>query len=129
LFYEYGVLQKAMTAIWIHGAMEISVIIVAGACGLLLGKSILFPKTYTRLASFKYHIKKSAIILISTIPFFIVAGFLEGFVTRHYQFSFLLSLSVIFISLAVIIFYYIVLPINLSKSNHGTTKFYFQKDH
>jgi len=123
MFYEYGVLQKAMTAIWIHGAMEISVIVIAGACGLLLGKSILFPKTYTRLESFKYNVKKAATILISTTPFFIVAGFLEGFVTRHYQFSFALSMSVIFISLAVIIFYYIVLPIKLSKSNHGTIKF------
>lgn len=117
MFYEHGVLQKAMSAIWIHGAFEISVIVIAGACGLLIGKGILFPKTYTRLDSFKYNIKNAGTILISTIPFFIIAGFLEGFVTRHYQFSFVLSSLVAFFSLLIIILYYIVLPIKLSKPN------------
>lgn len=115
MFYEYGVLQKAMTAIWIHGAFEISVIIIAGACGLLVGKGILFPKTYTRVESFKYNMKNAATILISTVPFFIIAGFLEGFVTRHYQFSFVLSLLTAFASLLIIILYYIVFPIKLFK--------------
>lgn len=117
MFYEYGVLQEAMSAIWIHGTFEIAVIIIAGGCGLLVGKGILFPKTYTRKESFVYHMKNAGTILISTVPFFIVAGFLEGFVTRHYQFSWMLSLSIAFVSLLIIIFYYIVLPIKLSKSN------------
>src|SRR5699024_865032 len=33
LFYKYGVLGSAMSAIWIHGTFEISVIIIAGGCG------------------------------------------------------------------------------------------------
>lgn len=117
MFYQYGVLSTAMTAIWIHGAFEISVIIIAGGCGLLLGKGILFPKSYTRFESFRYNIKNAGTILLSTVPFFIVAGFLEGFITRHYQLSIILSLSITFISLITIIFYYIVLPIKFSKPN------------
>jgi len=115
MFFKYGVLGKAMSAIWIHGAFEISVIIIAGGCGILIGNSILFPKSYKRIDSFKYHIKNAGIILVSTIPFFIVAGFLEGFVTRHYEFSLGLSLFIIFSSLILIILYYIILPFNLSK--------------
>lgn len=117
IFYKYHVLGVAMSAIWIHGAFEISVIIIAGGCGLLVGNSILFPKTFTRLASFQKEIKKAGIILVSTLPFFIVAGTLEGFVTRHYQFSLIFSLAIIFTCLAVIIFYYIYYPYFLSKKH------------
>jgi uncharacterized membrane protein SpoIIM required for sporulation len=104
-----------MSAIWIHGAFEISVIIIAGACGLMVGNSFLYPKTFTRLESFVQTVKKAGIILASTIPFFIVAGTLEGFVTRHYQFSLFLSLMIIAVCFAIIIFYYILYPFKLAK--------------
>lgn len=115
LFYKYGVLGSAMSAIWIHGTFEISVIIIAGGCGIAIGKSILFPKTLKRKESFKKQIKKAAIILMSTVPFFIIAGLLEGFVSRHYQYSILLSLGIIGISLCIILFYYVYYPYKLSK--------------
>lgn len=117
IFYKYQVLGVAMSAIWIHGAFEISVIIIAGGCGILVGNSFLFPKTHTRLDSFKKEIKKAGIILVSTLPFFVVAGTLEGFVTRHYQFSLVVSLSIITICTAIIIFYYIYYPYQLAKRN------------
>lgn len=115
LMYKYGVLGTAMSAIWIHGTFEISVIIIAGGCGLAIGNSILFPKTYRRIDSFKIQIRKAAIILVSTIPFFICAGFLEGFVSRHYQFSIILSVGIIICCLCIILFYYVYLPFRLSK--------------
>lgn len=115
IFYKFDALGTAMSAIWIHGAFEISVIIIAGGCGLMVGNSFLFPKTYTRLESFKRQIKKAGVILVSTVPFFVVAGTLEGYVTRHYQFSLLLSLSIIFLSLIIIVYYYILYPIQLAK--------------
>lgn len=110
LFHKYGVLATAMSAIWIHGAIEISVIIIAGGAGLIIGNSILFPKTYSRFESFKRAIKKAAMILVSTIPFFIIAGTLEGFVTRHYKFSLVVSISIIVITLFSIIYFYIINP-------------------
>ena len=120
MFFKYAVLAKAMTAIWIHGTFEISVIIIAGGCGILIGNSILFPKSYKRIDSFKYHIKNAGIILVSTIPFFIVAGTLEGFVTRHYQFSLILSLLIIFLSFLIILFFYVILPFKLAKKHQWT---------
>src|SRR5690606_17925005 len=68
LFFRYGVMQEAMSAIWIHGAIELSVIVIAGGCGLAMGNSILFPKSYTRLESFKRATKTASKVLISTIP-------------------------------------------------------------
>ena len=117
IFYKYKVLGIAMSAIWIHGAFEISVIVLAGGCGLLIGNSILFPKTYSRVASFKKEMKKAGTILVSTIPFFIIAGTLEGFVTRHYHVSLFLSLSIIVVSFFIILFYYIYYPYKLSKKH------------
>lgn len=117
LFYKYGVLPAAMSAIWIHGTFEISVIVIAGGCGIAMGNSILFPKTYRRIDSFKIQIKKAATILVATIPFFIVAGFLEGFVSRHYQFSVWVSLSIILTSLSIILLYFVYYPFKLSKKH------------
>ncbi|SKC07531.1 Uncharacterized membrane protein SpoIIM, required for sporulation [Sphingobacterium nematocida] len=114
MFYKYDVLQEAMSAIWIHGTIELSVIVIAGGCGLAMGNSILFPKSYTRMASFKTATKDAAKVLISTVPFFIVAGTLEGFVTRYYQLSIWLCFGVILLSAAAIVFYYIIRPKQLA---------------
>lgn len=117
MFYEYGVLQKAMSAIWIHGTIEISVIIIAGGCGLMLGNSFLFPKSYSRMESFIRAAKLSMKVLASTIPFFILAGTLEGFVTRYYHISMTICLLIIIITLVMILYYYILRPFQLAKIN------------
>ena len=52
--------------------------------------------------------------MVSTIPFFVVAGFLEGFVTRHTEMPDWLAILIIAISLFAIIYYYIVYPTKLN---------------
>ncbi|MDT0687598.1 stage II sporulation protein M [Autumnicola psychrophila] len=122
-FYEQGLLWESARTIWIHGTIEISVIIVAGCAGLVVGKSILFPGTYSRLRSFISGVKDGLKIVISTIPFFIIAGFLEGFVTRITQMPDWLAITIISLSLALILFYYVFYPIYLhnqkSKNESG----------
>ena len=110
MFYKEGVLGKAMSGIWIHGTIEISVIIIAGACGLMLGNSFMFPGTLKRVENLKLKTKEAVTILISTIPLFIVAGFLEGFVSRLYDVNIIISLSIILLSIVIIVFYYIIYP-------------------
>ncbi|WP_298367137.1 stage II sporulation protein M [uncultured Lutibacter sp.] len=114
-FYDKGLLWESSRTIWIHGTIEISVIIIAGCAGLVLGNGLLFPKTYTRLESFKRSFKAGLKIMVSTIPFFIVAGFLEGFVTRHTEMPDWLAIIIILTSLTVIVYYYIIYPIKLNK--------------
>lgn len=109
-FYDKGLLWESARTIWIHGTIEISVIIIAGCAGLVVGNSIVFPKTYTRLTSFVKGIKAGLKIVISTIPFFILAGFLEGFVTRHTEMPDWLAIIIILGSLALILFYYVIYP-------------------
>ncbi len=119
-FYEKELLWESFRTIWIHGTIEISVIIVAGCAGLVLGNSLLFPGTYTRLQSFMRGAKDGLKILLSTVPFFIIAGFLEGFVTRHTQMPDWLALLIILGSLFLILFYYVVYPLQLKRK--GTQK-------
>lgn len=116
-FYEKGLLWESVRTIWIHGTIEISVIIVAACAGLVIGKSILFPGTYSRLTSFVKGVKAGLKIVISTIPFFVVAGFLEGFVTRHTEMPDWLAVTIISTSFALILFYYVLYPIYLNRTS------------
>lgn len=109
-FYEKGLFWESARTIWIHGTIEISVIIIAGAAGLLTGSSLLFPGSFSRLEAFKKGVKSGLKLVISTVPFFITAGFLEGFVTRHTEMPDMLALLIIGISLSLILFYYVVYP-------------------
>ena len=118
-FFQHGLLGESMLAIWLHGTLEIWSIIVAGAAGLALGNGWLFPRTYSRLESFKRGAKRGVKIVVGTIPIFIMAGFIESFITRHTELPDILRLGLILISLAFIIFYYIYLP---NKKRHGITK-------
>lgn len=115
-FYNYGILEKTST-IWLHGTIEISVIVIAGCAGLVMGNSFLFPKTYSRRVAFMKGAKDGLKIVVSTIPFFIIAGFIEGFITRYGEaIPSFLAYGIIFMSLFVIVYYYIVYPIVLHKT-------------
>lgn len=118
-FYEQGLLWESVRTIWIHGTIEISVIIVAASAGLVVGKGILFPGTYSRLASFVRGVKAGLKIVVSTIPFFIIAGFLEGFVTRQTGMPDWLAIAIISGSLALVLYYYVYLPTHLNKTTNG----------
>lgn len=114
-FYAKGLLLQSVLVIWIHGTLEISAIIIAGCAGLVMGNSILFPGTYSRSASFIRCAKQGVKIVIGLIPVFILAGFLESFVTRYSQMPMWLSLSIIGSSLLFILGYFIIYPLYLNK--------------
>lgn len=109
-FYQKGFFEEAMQTIWIHGTLEIFAIIMAGAAGIMLGNSILFPDTYSRLHSFMKGVKASLKIAIGIVPMYIAAGFFEGFVTRYSLMPLAVKLFIIFSSLAFIIWYFFILP-------------------
>jgi len=115
LFYEQGLLGDALLSIWIHGTLEISAIIVAGAAGIVMGNGWLFPKTYTRIESFRRSARKGGKIVLGTVPVFIVAGFLESFVTRHTELPDALRLAIVLLSLAFVIGYFLIYPYLLNK--------------
>jgi uncharacterized membrane protein SpoIIM required for sporulation len=115
-FYEQNVFWKSVRGIWIHGSMEIFAIVIETAAGFILGASILFPKTFSRANSFKIGFKNSFKIFLSTFPFTISAGFLEGFITRYsIDMPNWLSSFIILFTLGIISFYYLVYPFIVHK--------------
>lgn len=110
---------QSILVIWIHGTLEISAIILAGGAGLILGNSLLFPKTYKRIVSIRNGAKDGLKIAIGLIPIFLVAAFFEGFVTRHTEMPVYLSLLILLASVSFIIWYVIIYPAILNrKFNH-----------
>lgn len=115
-FYEYGALRESAKGIWLHGVFEIFAMVVETMAGLILGAAILFPKTYSRFASFKLGFQDAFKIFLSTIPFTIVAGIIEGYITRHaLVMPNLLNLFLIFGSLIFIAYYYFIYPYIVTK--------------
>ncbi|MFV0506084.1 MAG: stage II sporulation protein M [Bacteroidales bacterium] len=116
MFYQEGVLLESMKAIWIHGSIEIFSIIISGGAGLILGCSVLFPNTYSRFESFKRGGRDGVKIMITIVPFFLLAAFLEGYITKYANYipGFLCG-ALILILLTGISYYYLIYPIILNR--------------
>jgi uncharacterized membrane protein SpoIIM required for sporulation len=117
-FYSKGLLLTSVLTIWIHGTLEISAIVIAGCAGLVMGNSILFPGTYSRLESFKKGARQGLKITVGLIPIFIVAGFLESYVTRLTEMPSFVKAGIIFFSAFFIIYYFILYPIKLNNNGN-----------
>lgn len=114
-FAQRGLLAESLLAVMLHGTLEISAIIIAGAAGLAVGNGWLMPGTYRRIDSFRLGCKRGLKIVVGTVPVFIVAGFIEGFVTRHTELPDGLRLGFIVLSLVFVVGYFVVLPYILFK--------------
>lgn len=119
-FYIKGVLLTSFLGIWIHGAFEISAIVLAAGAGITAGNGWLFPKSYTRLQSLQLSTKRGLKIMMSLVPFIVMAGFLESFVTANYQelpgWS---KLTLILLSFGIILFFYVFYPMYIARKYPG----------
>jgi uncharacterized membrane protein SpoIIM required for sporulation len=119
-FFKKGYALLSMSAIWMHGTIEIFSIIVAGAAGLVMGNSFLFPGTYTRAYSLRKGAKEGSLMVAGLIPFFIIAAFIESFLTYLYMESLLLDWTIIGGSMLPIIWYFFMYPSYVNrKVNNG----------
>ena len=64
-----------------HGVPELFCIFVCGAAGLVIARSMIFPGINSRRRSFSEGGKKALMMLLGTIPLFILAGLTEGYFT------------------------------------------------
>lgn len=114
-FFSKGLGFKSITVVFIHGTLEIWSIVIAGAAGLILGNSLLFPGTYNRLTSLLRGGKDGLKIVVGLIPLFVTAAFFEGFITRYSNMPLWASLCILSASLVFIIWYFVLYPIRLHK--------------
>lgn len=114
LFYQHGLLEESLLTVYVHGTLEISAIVIAGAGGLVLGGGLLFPGTLPRRTAFVRAAKRGSTIVVGLVPVFLLAAFLEGFVTRHTALPVLVPLTIIGGSLGFIVWYFLLRPHRLS---------------
>ncbi len=93
LLFMNGLLLGAMTALyasrglavdwwgWVlpHGVTELLAVAVCGAAGLVLGQSLVFPGTSTRLENLARRGKEAGVLLVGAIVMLFFAALLEGF--------------------------------------------------
>lgn len=109
-FVEQGVFWESFLTIWIHGTLEISAIIIAGAAGLIAGSGLLFPGTYRRVQAFQISMRRGLKIFIGIVPVIILAGIFESFLTRYTETPDVIRAAFILTSLFFVLWYFVWLP-------------------
>ncbi|MBK8828653.1 MAG: stage II sporulation protein M [Saprospiraceae bacterium] len=85
----------ALLTVWIHGTIEISSIIIAGAAGIIMGNSILRTGSCTRTQVLPKALERSFLGDSIYDPNVYHSWILESFVTRHNDMPAILSLLII----------------------------------
>jgi uncharacterized membrane protein SpoIIM required for sporulation len=65
-----------------HGIIELSCIAVAAAAGMRMGYAIVAPGSQPRSKALVQEARLAIVIVLGTVPWVILAGIIEGFVTR-----------------------------------------------
>ena len=115
-FYQENQLAHAFPVIMLHGTIELSSIVIAAAAGFTMGNGLLFPGTYSRRYSFRRGGKRGLKIIIGLVPFFIIAAFIESFITRYAFMHWSFKVLIIGLSAALMIYYFIIYPYRLRRN-------------
>ncbi len=113
MFYSKGLGGQAVVTVLLHGLLELTAIIITCGAGVVMGKSFLFAGTQKRIDSLRQGAKDGVKIVVGLMPIFMVAAFIEGFITRYYKMPLFMSLSVLLVCGLFIIWYFILYPIKL----------------
>jgi len=116
-FISKGEFWNSFLSIWIHGTLEISAIIIAGAAGLVAGSGLLFPGTHTRIQAFQITVRRGMKIFLGVAPLILLAAFFESFLTRLTETPDVVRLLFIIMSLVFVLWYFVWLPRH--KALHG----------
>ena len=79
----HGIGFELWTFVIGHGVIELSVIFIAGGSGLMLGWAILRPGLMRRRDSLAQAARKAVYLLLGAVPWLVIAGTIEGFISPN----------------------------------------------
>ena len=109
-FVQQGLFQESFLTIWVHGTLEMSTMVIAGAAGITMGRGLVFPGTYSRIQAFQKSARRGVKIMVGIAPIIIMAGFIEGYLTRHTDTPDVIRGLFIALCLAFILIYFVWYP-------------------
>ncbi|GAB4258658.1 MAG: hypothetical protein Kow0027_26140 [Saprospiraceae bacterium] len=116
LFVKADLLKESLLTVMMHGTLELSSIVIAGAAGMTMGSGLVFPGSYSRMKSFQLSARRGINLLLGTLPLFVIAGFVESYFTRHTDAPDLLRAFFILACLAFVVFYFWWYPRYLARN-------------
>ncbi len=119
-FYSRNIVSEFNLTVWMHGTIEILTLVVETTAGILLGRGLVYPGTLSRIKAFSVWGKRAAMLFLSTVPFIVLAAFIESFLTRHTELPDVLRLLLILLSLALMGFYFVWYPIAKFRNSEDT---------
>lgn len=81
LVYHFGNPIRYWSLILPHGIIELTAIFISGGAGLILARSILIPKDYSRRHSIIKGAKEAIYLVFGIMFMLVIAGIIEGFFT------------------------------------------------
>lgn len=121
-FIERGLFWDSFLTIWVHGALEISAIVIAGAAGLTLGRGLLFPGTLTRMQAFRQHGLRAIQMYMGITPIIVLAAINESFLTRYTDTPDIIRGTLIAVEFAFMYIYYVHIPKRKARAGFAIKK-------
>lgn len=80
---HYGVGLELWTFVIGHGVIELSVILIAGGSGLMLGWAVLHPGLLRRRDALALAARRAVRLIVGCVPLLVLAGLIEGFISPN----------------------------------------------
>ncbi len=79
--WRYELLERLFAFISAHGPLELFLIVVSGAAGLMLAEGAVVPRNRPRAESFAAAGRQSVLLFAGTVPWFVMLGIVEGYIS------------------------------------------------
>ncbi|MDP4828101.1 MAG: stage II sporulation protein M [Flavobacteriales bacterium] len=109
-FIERDLFKESFLAIMLHGSLELSMIVLAGAAGLTLGRGLVFPGSLSRSQALLLSARQGMRMMVGVSVFLVIAAFIESYATRHTDTPDIVRITIIVLSFAIVLWYFVIYP-------------------
>jgi uncharacterized membrane protein SpoIIM required for sporulation len=119
-FYSRNLATEFNLTVWMHGTIEILTLVISTLAGMLLGRGLIYPGTFSRFKAFSIWARRGALLFLATTPFILFAAFIESYLTRHTDLPNVLRFGFILLSAGLMLFYFVIYPYQKFKNVSDT---------